>query len=257
MASQLQPLQIVPADATRESIFSIPPAGKVSGIQWFVNGRPVVSAVGSQFSSQELRKGDVVQAKATLNGKAVESGKVVVKNALPTVARAEIIPRFPRAIDNLRVDLAGDDRDGDTVTFKYEWFRNGDASGTDNSLEGPFKRGDRIAVRITPFDGEADGQAITINTQIYNAAPKPLGGDERFENNVYSFRVKASDPDGDPVTFKLRKAPAGLTIEESTGLITWRVAEKDAGRHPVSVQLSDGQGGEVLYSYEVTIGFQQ
>jgi hypothetical protein len=247
----------MPVDATRESVFSILSAGNVSGIQWLVNGRPINGAVMAQFSSPELRKGDIVQAKAMLNGQPVESSQILIKNILPTIAKAEITPRIPKANDTLRVDAMGNDKDGDMVTFKCEWSRNGETAGTNDNLEGPFKRGDKISVKITPFDGEENGQTITVTTQIYNSAPKPSGGDEKFENNLYSFRVKADDPDGDSLTYKLKRAPAGMAMDESTGLITWRITEKDAGRHPVSIQISDGHGGEVLYNYDVTLGFER
>jgi hypothetical protein len=48
-----------------------------------------------------------------------------------------------------------------------------------------------------------------------------------------------------------------MTIEESTGQITWRVTGKDTGRHSVSVQISDGKGGEALYNFDVNVGFEK
>jgi hypothetical protein len=47
-----------------------------------------------------------------------------------------------------------------------------------------------------------------------------------------------------------------MVIDPKTGLIKWKADEKDSGRHAVSVKVSDGQGGEILYNYEITIGFK-
>lgn len=55
----------------------------------------------------------------------------------------------------------------------------------------------------------------------------------------------------------LKKGPAGMVIDKSTGMITWRVTEKEAGKHPVSVLVSDGQGGDTLYNYDVTLGVEK
>ena len=40
----------------------------------------------------------------------------------------------------------------------------------------------------------------------------------------YTYPVKAIDPDNDPLTYSLTTAPAGMTIDPATGLITWPAA---------------------------------
>jgi len=252
-------LTIEPSEATRESTFYISSREvdlSKARVQWFVNGMPIDGAISAKFSSPEIKKGDLVYVRVTIGDKEMESNQVRVKNIPPLIARARIIPAVPKANDALRIDIIGNDRDGDSVSYRYEWFKNGEPMGSGEVLEGPFRRGDKISVKITPYDGEDFGSPLILTAQIFNSPPKPSGGGEEFRENIYSYRISASDPDGDPLTYFLKKAPAGMVIDRSTGLITWRVTEKDAGRHPVTVQVSDGHGGEVLYNFDVTIGFE-
>ena len=112
-------------------------------------------------------------------------------------------------------------------------------------------------MKITPYDEEDYGQTLVLNTTIYNASPKVTGGGaEKFENNVYVYQIYASDPDGDELVYSLRQAPEGMVIDPKTGLIRWKADVKDSGSHAISVKVSDGQGGDILYNYDITIGFK-
>jgi len=251
-------LEILPIEATKETTFYISSKGiDASKIQWLVNNKPVEGATGIQFKPLEIKKGNVIQAKAVIKNQEVASNQITIKNIQPTIVRARIVPSVPKVNDILRADVIGNDRDGDRVSFIYEWSKNGEPSGRGEILEGPFKRGDKISVKIMPFDEEDYGQPIILTTEIFNSPPKPsLSGEGRLEDNIYIYQIKATDPDGDKLAFNLKQAPEGAVINKSTGLISWRVSEKDTGRHPVSVQITDGHGGEVLYNFEVTIGFE-
>jgi len=252
-------LEILPLEATRDTTFYISSTGinlSKAKIEWLDNGVAVEGASGSQFRSSDIKKGDKVQVKVITDNQEMLSNQITVKNIPPTIAKAKILPAVSKAGDVLKIDAIGSDRDGDEVSFSFAWSKNGEPAGSNESFEAPFKRGDKIAVRITPFDGEAYGQPITLKTEIYNSPPRVLtGGKEKLENNIYSYHIKATDPDGDALAYTLKQAPKDMTIDK-TGLITWNVREEDAGIHPVTVQITDGHGGEILYNFNVTIGFQ-
>ena len=44
-----------------------------------------------------------------------------------------------------------------------------------------------------------------------------------FDGSVYTYQVKATDPDEDKLTYSLKSAPAGMTIDPKTGAIQWNV----------------------------------
>src|SRR5205823_5706662 len=59
---------------------------------------------------------------------------------------------------------------------------------------------------------------------------------------LYTYAVVASDPDGDVLSFRLDKAPAGMTIDPVTGLVQWTPTEAQAGLQPVIVVAEDPAG---------------
>ena len=250
-------LEISPADASRNSIvYAIPRGFSLSDakIEWLVNGQPTTTQISSKFNAKETKKGDKVQAKATINGKEIMSNVIEIKNAPPQLSRVKIMPEIFKPGDFLSVEASGSDIDGDPVTITYEWMKNGESAGNGNRLETSLKRGDKISVRVTPYDGEVYGTSVILQREIQNMPPM-ITEDKNFnfDGKIYTYQVKATDPDGDPLTYNLKQAPKGMVIDK-TGLITWKVSEKESGRFPVTVQVTDGHGGEVLYNLDITIG---
>ncbi len=74
-----------------------------------------------------------------------------------------------------------------------------------------------------------------------------------FDGKIYAFQVKATDPDGDSLTYSIKTPPAGMTIDPSTGLVKWDVPPEFKGRASVSVSVTDGHGGEAIQSLTIEI----
>ncbi len=69
---------------------------------------------------------------------------------------------------------------------------------------------------------------------------------------LYHYDVDAIDNDGDSLTYSLTESPAGMSIDDATGLISW--APSAAGINvPVTVQVSDGRGGIAEQSYPLAV----
>ena len=58
------------------------------------------------------------------------------------------------------------------------------------------------------------------------------------EGVAYTYDVEATDPDGDTLEFSLLVHPTGMTINSTTGVITWTPAV--TGSFDVTVEVSDG-----------------
>jgi len=58
------------------------------------------------------------------------------------------------------------------------------------------------------------------------------------KDQAYTYDVNATDSDGDTLTYSLTTTPSGMTINSSTGLITWTPTA--AGAYVVTVEVSDG-----------------
>ena len=71
----------------------------------------------------------------------------------------------------------------------------------------------------------------------------------------YAYTVQAQDYDGNPITFSLVNAPAGMAIGSTSGLITWTPTASQATSTPytVTVRITDGQTGPVSISYQLTV----
>ena len=76
------------------------------------------------------------------------------------------MPEVFKAGDALYIEASGSDIDGDAVTIIYEWIKNREPAGSSKQIGIPIKRGDKISVKITPFDGEAYGKPIVLNREI-------------------------------------------------------------------------------------------
>ena len=120
---------------------------------------------------------------------------------------------------------------------------------------GPIKNKSTIAdgeycVRICPifrrlpnnFYSFCDKHTVVIGNT--NKPPKitstpPSTGLNKGDS--FSYQVKATDPDGDPINYKLESAPSFLQIN-SSGLISSKGAIAAAGSFPVKVTVNDGKG---------------
>ncbi|MCK4658684.1 MAG: tandem-95 repeat protein [Phycisphaerae bacterium] len=68
----------------------------------------------------------------------------------------------------------------------------------------------------------------------------------------YQCDVEAQDADNDALTYGLEIAPAGeVQFDDTTGVFAW--LPEEAGRHPIRVRVSDGQGHDVSQSFVVTV----
>jgi len=250
-------LTIIPDNATRNSRLQVIAQGfKLSDakIEWLLNGYPTTSGSSPQFDAKETQKGDKVQVKTIVQGKELMSNIIEIRNAPPEITRVKILPEVFKPGDTLSVEVSGNDADGDEVTISYEWTKNGEPAGNGKRIEAPLKRGDKIAVRITPFDGELNGSTVVLNREIKNMPPMIVEDNKfRFDGNIYTHQVKATDPDGDVLTYSLKVAPAGMTINSSTGFIQWNIPQDLNKKIPITVSVTDGNGGESSQSFTLDI----
>ncbi|MEM7474531.1 MAG: putative Ig domain-containing protein [Planctomycetota bacterium] len=79
----------------------------------------------------------------------------------------------------------------------------------------------------------------------------------RFEavlGNLYDYQAQASDPDGQALSFELLTAPDSMTINPTTGAVSWLPLVADTGSHAIELQVSDGRGASAIQRYTLTVG---
>jgi len=72
-------------------------------------------------------------------------------------------------------------------------------------------------------------QAPTLN---------PIGNKTTNENQELSFKISATDPDGDELSFSVSNRPAGATFQDQT--FTWTPTYEQAGTYNLTFTVSDG-----------------
>jgi len=150
------------------------------------------------------------------------------------------------------------DPDEESVEVEYRWFLNGlevEEEGDTIDLEG-LTRGDTIAVHVRATDGQLwsppakSGQIVIGNAPPEIVSIPPSIGPRGY----FRYVVRASDGDSaDELEFALRKAPEGMRISDSDGIVTWQPEADQAGRHEVEVAVTDGHGGEAVQSFVLSL----
>jgi hypothetical protein len=250
-------LEVYPSEASRNSTLSLRSKGinlENAKIEWFVNGTPVGGTLPYQFKPIDTKKGDKIRAKATIKDIEVVSNIITIKNAPPEISKVKILPEVFKPGDTLSVEVSASDVDGDEVTISYEWTKNGEPAGNSKRIEAPLRRGDKVDVNITPFDGEVYSRPVILHREIVNLPPMIIEDKKyNFDGKIYTYQIKATDPDGDTLTYSLKSAPAGMTIDPSTGQLKWNVPPEFKGKTPITVSVTDGHGGESLQNLTLEI----
>lgn len=85
---------------------------------------------------------------------------------------------------------------------------------------------------------------VSANNGARNGSPLLLVEEviEGRENALISRTLVATDPEGDPLTFRcVEQCPTGLVLTAHSGLMTWLPDYSSAGDHPVLLEVSDGK----------------
>ncbi|MGZ8449604.1 MAG: Ig-like domain-containing protein [Candidatus Deferrimicrobiaceae bacterium] len=189
-----------------------------------------------------------------VGGEAVQASAANVRNSPPEIRGVQFVGGDGRPGNTLGVEAEGHDADGDPVQFEIAWQKNGQPAGVGNRLTASVKRGDKVNVTLTPFDGKDRGISAMLSREILNTPPA-IEGQEQFQvsDNAVTFHVRASDADGDPLTYALRETPPGMSIDRGTGWVRWVTSPGTTGKVPFTVVVSDGSGGESTARITVTI----
>ena len=69
----------------------------------------------------------------------------------------------------------------------------------------------------------------------------------------YIYAASAFDPEGNTLHFALLGAPAGMTVNASSGLISWSPTTANIGTHSIALQVTDGRGGLAEQDYVLSV----
>ncbi len=213
--------------------------------RWLEDGVPVALRDGSAEASAppfwtsasevppaRLRKGQrwAVEVRAhdgERPGPAARA-QVAIVNSPPPAPRLLFSPERPRRVDGIRVAIEQPpDPDGDPITYRYAWTRNGERfeAPPDQAQipRGVARKGQRWAVEVVASDGEADGPPVRHETVISDTAPGAttvaLCDGPVPAGTVPQARIAlaASDPDGDAVSYRYEWSMNGTAVPSASG----------------------------------------
>ncbi|MDR0966379.1 MAG: hypothetical protein LBM75_07765, partial [Myxococcales bacterium] len=180
---------------------------------FFKSGKPVGERVAG------VKKGELyeLQVVASDGSAQVSSERVSVRvgNTPPSAPRLAWKAEAPRATDQLEVSVRAPaiDPDGDNVTYRYAWTRDGQPVAGESASKltsAQLRKGERWEVNVTPFDGTDVGLPARLAIVIQNTPPpaptvelNPANPSEREAVRAI-VTPKDKDADGDNVTFRFR-----------------------------------------------------
>ncbi len=238
-----------PADADRDAI--------TLDYQWLLDGKPVDQP--SVVPPEATRKGQKWTVRVTPRdneaaGQTVEASTVVVNSApvAPVVVLDKYAFKTTEAVVP-KLQKEAFDVDGDPVTLRYGWLRDGKPAGVSPTTASlPAKvtaKGQKWELVVTPNDGSVDGSAVRVRFSVENTAPVPpkvsmLNTAPTVRDSV-SVRIDApaTDVDGDPIEYRYR------WFRNDEALVKWPTSKsllkafeaKKGDRWRVEVSAFDGE----------------
>jgi hypothetical protein len=218
-----------------------------------LNGEPfitgmVVNAEGDYTLTVQAADASGHRASKTLDFRIDTTAPVIVVDGVEDQAAYRIDPYFYQVVAT--------DADGDALTYALLTAPPGMTIDADTGLItwAQLASGDHlVTVQVKDELGASDTQVYSLSIPVANLAPT-IASDPVVEAQVgqlYQYQVNAADPNGDPVTYHLETAPAGMTIESETGLLTW---EPDAaGPVTVGIRVEDPDGAHASQSYTIAV----
>jgi PKD repeat protein len=179
---------------------------------WSKNGALQGDLTATTVPGTRIQTGDAwtvtVKARDTHGAETLASKAVTVGNRAPTLTGLTLTPAAPTRSDSLRIVPTATDADGQAVSYRFAWTRNGATQGeltTDKVPQGLLVKGDVWRVTVTPTDGYSDGSSFETSVVIQNTAPIL---ESATATNVQvqvgrsvALRAEGRDPDGDPLNY--------------------------------------------------------
>ncbi len=186
-------------------------------IRWWRNDKEVTELSGrAEVPAEMTTKGDrwrfSVQPRA--DAPPEKSPVVLIRDSAPGAPKVAVtpVPMTRGVAARVQIVEAARDPDGDALTYKYTWLRNGSADRRAGSEvpPGTFRRGEHWTVVVVASDGEREGPPAMADFTVANTAP--TAPDIAFEpaspriGDAIKLLVRrpATDVDDDAITYRYR-----------------------------------------------------
>ncbi len=186
--------------------------------------------------------------------------KKTVRVSFPRVVKLRISPSYVTQQTDLRAELECVP-ENHPFTVHYSWFLNATPVGRDEPVldHSHLKKGAYVWVRVFFEDPQTGATSKLYESPRYRVENSPPVIESEFPSvknlkpgDLYTYRVRYSDPDDPEETLKLElvRAPQGASLEGD--LLKWRIPEKE-GEYEFVLKVSDPSGLYVLQKKKIII----
>ena len=236
------------SDAISYSIVSVAPDGLIvdgGTVQWTA---PEIYADTTQNIT--------LRATDELGGYADRDFSIVVhRNRDPVITNN--LPAFYNVGRSYQFRPSASDADGDSLSYAYTSVStgatesNGTISWTQLSIDSPA-----TTIAFSADDGFGGSASLSGDVPVFeNRSPvwSSALAVTVADGNSLAYRLIATDPDNDSVTYSIVSAPDGVTLV-SNYQVRWTPTFAQVGVHPVQLKAADRFGGESEITLSVTVG---
>ena len=173
--------------------------------------------------------------------------------AISIIKKAYFASRIARADSEMKLKVETREPLKENQHLSFIFWKNGkklQETHEDTLPPSSFKKGDVLFADVLLYQ---DNQLITKKrtemVQIVNSSPviKEVIFPQVKGPGTYTLKVKAEDPDGDSLTFSLKKEalPVDVQIDPSTGDVTCTLDENTPEILKFIIGVDDGSGGKI------------
>ena len=90
---------------------------------------------------------------------------------------------------------------------------------------------------------------VATGTLVFTSVPPATA----TANAPYTYDADATGIPSATITYSLAQSPAGMTIDATTGLVSWTAGATQVGTHPVEILASASTGHTARQSYTLTV----
>ncbi len=184
-----------------------------------------------------------------------DTGGEMEGNLPPKIRQVQIVPSSITTLTDVRVKTTVEDPEADPIRMEIQWFVNGVKRVRDTKRvldSSRFRKKDKLTVQVTVTDGIHTRKRMSPVVEVENSPPQfamRTGSLPKLDG----FIVRASDPDDDPLVFKLESPPPGLSIDEK-GELSFEGSEvTEGGTFETKIVVEDDGGLQVIWPLTVTL----
>ncbi|MEZ5737843.1 MAG: tandem-95 repeat protein [Novosphingobium sp.] len=193
-------------------------------------------------------------------GSATQTVNVTVtpENTVPTVAASQDISTDEDTAAQFNV--AGEDADGDTLTYSAGPASHGTVSGGAGGTftytpAADYNGADSFVVTVNDGKGGTAQQTVNVTVDPLNDTPIAAAAQAitTSTGNAKPVFVTASDADGDTLEYSAGSAENGTVSGGSGGVFTYTPGESFSGSDSFTVMIDDGNGASIAQAISVTV----